>query len=137
MITPATFCVPFDDKSCEHGYQNDVLAFVCVCKEWGIPCYIERSRSGNGAHVWIFFEAPIAVTKAKNQVRILYSNSRTRTTYVWQITISIRISTRFLVENSLLQKKKDWYRYLSFQQIYNRCLSLWSVLISCENIGLV
>ena len=27
-------CTDFDDKSCEHGYQNDVLAFVCVCKEW-------------------------------------------------------------------------------------------------------
>ena len=43
----------------------------------------------------------------------------------------------FQLKNRLLQKKKDWYRYLSFQQIYNRCLSLWSVLISCENIGLV
>ena len=27
-------CTDFDDKSCEHGYQNDVLAFVGVCKEW-------------------------------------------------------------------------------------------------------
>lgn len=26
-------CTDFDDKSCEHGYQNDVLAFVRVCKE--------------------------------------------------------------------------------------------------------
>lgn len=42
-------CTDFDDKSCEHGYQNDVLAFVAVCKEWDIPCYIERSRSGSGA----------------------------------------------------------------------------------------
>lgn len=58
-------CVDFDDKLCEHGYQNDVLAFVGVCKDWDIPCFIERSRSGNGAHVWIFFKEPLAAVKAR------------------------------------------------------------------------
>ena len=42
-------CTDFDDKNCEHGYQEDVIAFVDVCKSWGVPCSIERSRSGNGA----------------------------------------------------------------------------------------
>ena len=58
-------CADFDDKSCEHGYEKDVLAYVGVCKDWDIPCSIELSRSGNGAHVWIFFEQPLPASKAR------------------------------------------------------------------------
>lgn len=60
-------CCDFDDKSCEHGYQEDVRAYVSVCRDWNIPAYIERSRSGNGAHVWILFDGPI---KAKTGRRL-------------------------------------------------------------------
>lgn len=58
-------CCDFDDKNCEHGYEDDVRAFQGVCKEWNIPAYIERSRSGNGAHIWILFSKPVKAQSAR------------------------------------------------------------------------
>lgn len=63
--TVSFLCVDFDDKSCKHGYQDDVLAYVKVSKQWNMPCYIERSRSGNGAHVWTFFAEHITAADAR------------------------------------------------------------------------
>ena len=47
------------------SWMLDALAFVGVCAEVGVPAVLERSRSGNGAHVWIFFDRPVAASTAR------------------------------------------------------------------------
>lgn len=74
----AFLCADFDDKNCKYGYKEDVLAFVGVCREWQIPYAIERSRSGNGAHVWIFFEAPLPASKARRLGNAILTEAMTR-----------------------------------------------------------
>ena len=71
-------CADFDDKNCEHGYQNDVLAFIDVCKSWSIPCSVERSRSSNGAHVWIFFETSVLAVKARRLGNAILTEAMSR-----------------------------------------------------------
>ena len=42
------------------SWTDDVAAFAETCRVNGLPAAVERSRSGNGAHVWFFFSAPVA-----------------------------------------------------------------------------
>jgi superfamily II DNA or RNA helicase len=49
----------------KEGWALDALAFLNICKEYGVPAYLERSRSGNGGHVWTFFSMPVSATSAR------------------------------------------------------------------------
>ena len=53
--------VDFDKKS----WLDDVAALVETCKRKDIACAVERSRSGNGAHVWFFFESALPACLAR------------------------------------------------------------------------
>lgn len=46
-------------------WKRDVGAFLKTCKEHEVPAYLEKSRSGNGGHVWIFFSESISAADAR------------------------------------------------------------------------
>src|SRR5437870_6483850 len=53
--------VDFDRES----WQTDASAVIETCRRLDLPAALERSRSGNGAHVWFFFDEPIAAVLAR------------------------------------------------------------------------
>ena len=46
-------------------WQEDVGACLQTCAEWNIPASLERSRSGRGGHIWIFFDASLPAGLAR------------------------------------------------------------------------
>lgn len=46
-------------------WREDAKAFLDTCKSFDVPAVLERSRSGNGGHVWIFFSEPIPAVMAR------------------------------------------------------------------------
>ncbi len=46
-------------------WRDDASAFRETCHRLGLSAALERSRSGNGAHVWIFFDEPVPVALAR------------------------------------------------------------------------
>lgn len=49
----------------KENWKTEAVLFLNACREKDIPAYLERSRSGNGGHVWIFFEYPYPAVKSK------------------------------------------------------------------------
>ncbi len=47
------------------GWALDALAYLASCRDEGIPAALERSRSGSGAHAWIFFSGPVPAVSAR------------------------------------------------------------------------
>lgn len=51
----------FDKES----WQEDVGAFLETCRQMNLPAALERSRSGNGGHIWMFFDQAIPAGLAR------------------------------------------------------------------------
>ena len=71
-ITIGTYAIREDDTCTflaadfdkEH-WKNDILAYKKAAENIGVEVSIERSRSGNGGHAWIFFQAPLSARLAR------------------------------------------------------------------------
>ena len=62
----------FDDE----GWQDAASAYRASCMRMGLSCSVERSRSGSGAHVWIFFEDEIPASKARQLGFLILDDAR-------------------------------------------------------------
>ena len=67
--------VDFDEEQ----WQDDARAFMKSCGELGVPCALEVSRSGQGAHAWLFFEGRVSARDARKLGTALISHTCART----------------------------------------------------------
>jgi superfamily II DNA or RNA helicase len=67
--------VDFDDAE----WREDAKAFCQSCHELGVPVALEISRSGNGAHAWVFFSGSVSARDARRLGTAIISHTCTRT----------------------------------------------------------
>jgi hypothetical protein len=64
------------DKS---SWREDALAYLQSCHELNIPAALEISRSGQGAHAWIFFSEAVQAADARRLGAAIISHTCSRT----------------------------------------------------------
>jgi len=69
--TCSFLAVDFDDES----WASDARAFIATCRELDVPATLERSRSGSGGHVWLFFSKPVAAADARRLGTLLLTRT--------------------------------------------------------------
>src|SRR3990167_1150637 len=67
--------VDFDESE----WQQDALAFMQSCRELGVPAELEVSRSGQGAHAWVFFAGRVSARDARRLGTAIISHTCART----------------------------------------------------------
>lgn len=65
----------FDNKDTNNDIKSEVLAFASICDKYEVPIAIERSRSGHGIHIWMFFETNIKAITARKLESLLLSKT--------------------------------------------------------------
>ncbi|WP_341327724.1 hypothetical protein [Methylotuvimicrobium sp. KM2] len=57
------------------NWQDDAKAFSKQCTQQQVPRAIEISRSGQGAHLWIFFDRPVFAVEARKLGTLLLTQA--------------------------------------------------------------
>lgn len=73
--TTSVLVMDFD----KNGWQDAVSAIRTVAKSRGLQASVERSRSGNGGHIWFFFDRPISAKLARDFGSALVTEAMRRT----------------------------------------------------------
>ncbi|MGJ7918681.1 TOTE conflict system archaeo-eukaryotic primase domain-containing protein [Massilia sp. LXY-6] len=76
-----------EDDSCyflavdfdEADWRDDARAFMQSCEELGVPAALEISRSGKGAHAWVFFASRVPASDARRLGTAIISHTCSRT----------------------------------------------------------
>lgn len=63
----------------EADWQQDAQAFMLSCGELGVPAALEVSRSGQGAHAWVFFSGRVSARDARRLGTAIISHTCART----------------------------------------------------------
>ena len=63
----------------EADWRDDARAFMQSCEELGVPAALEISRSGNGAHAWVFFASRVCARDARRLGTAIISHTCSRT----------------------------------------------------------
>jgi superfamily II DNA or RNA helicase len=63
----------------EAEWKEDAQSFIQSCHELGVPAALEISRSGNGAHAWIFFSSCVSARDARRLGTAIISHTCSRT----------------------------------------------------------
>ena len=71
--------VDFDKAS----WQEDARAFLETCSLLNVPAALERSRSGNGGHIWMFFAEPVPAALARQMGAFILSQTMERRPEIW------------------------------------------------------
>ena len=105
-ITIGTYAIR-EDETCiflaadfdKASWKEDVLAYQRAGQEMGVQISIERSRSGNGAHAWIFFNSPIQSRIARQLGGLIMSRAIAK-----RYSISLESYDRFFPNQDTLPK---------------------------------